>query len=85
MRYRIEHDALGDKQISAEAYYGIHTLRGKENFEIIKRGLNRQMIKALSTLKKSAANANADLDLLPAEYAKAITLSFDFLIIVLIL
>ncbi len=77
MRYRIEHDALGDKQISAEAYYGIHTLRGKENFEIIKRGLNRQMIKALSTLKKSAANANADLDFLPAEYAKAITLSCD--------
>ncbi len=77
MRYRIEHDALGDKQISAEAYYGIHTLRGKENFELTKRGLNRQMIKALATIKKSAARANADLDLLPEEYAKVIGLSSD--------
>ena len=77
MRYRIEHDALGDKQISAEAYYGIHTLRGKENFEIIKRGLNRQMIKSLATIKKSAARTNADLGLLPEEYAKVICLSCD--------
>lgn len=77
MRYRIEHDALGDKQISAEAYYGIHTLRGKENFEIIKRGLNRQMIKSLATIKKSAARTNADLGLLSEEYAKVICLSCD--------
>ena len=77
MRYRIEQDILGEKQISAEAYYGIHTLRGKENFELIKRGLNRQMIKALATIKKSAARANADLNLLSEEFAKVIILSCD--------
>ena len=77
MRYRIEKDALGEKQISAEAYYGIHTLRGKENFELTKRGLNRQMIKALATIKKSAAKANADIDLLSSEFANAIALSCD--------
>ena len=37
MRYRIEKDQLGELQVPAEAYYGIETLRGKENFEITKR------------------------------------------------
>ena len=77
MRYRIEQDALGEKQISAEAYYGIHTLRGKENFDLTKRGINRQMIKALATIKKSAAFANFDMGNLDNEYAKAIGLSCD--------
>lgn len=77
MRYRIEQDALGEKQISAEAYYGIHTLRGKENFDLTKRGINRQMIKALATIKKSAAFANSDMGNLESDYAKAIGLSCD--------
>ena len=37
MRYRIERDSLGERQVPAEAYYGIETLRGKENFEITKK------------------------------------------------
>ena len=31
---RIEHDLLGDREVPAEAYYGVHTLRAKENFQI---------------------------------------------------
>lgn len=54
MRYRIEKDLLGQRQVPAEAYYGIETLRGKENFEITKRGICRQMIKALAIVKKSS-------------------------------
>jgi aspartate ammonia-lyase len=34
MSYRIEKDFLGEKQIPADAYYGVQTLRGKENFYI---------------------------------------------------
>ena len=30
--YRIEKDSLGEKQIPADALYGIHALRAKENF-----------------------------------------------------
>lgn len=77
MRYRIEKDSLGEKQIPAEAYYGIHTLRGKENFEITKRGISRQMIKALAIVKKSAAQANNYLGLLDDKISKAIMLSAD--------
>ena len=32
--YRIEKDSLGEKQIPAEALYGIHSLRAKENFPV---------------------------------------------------
>lgn len=77
MRYRIEKDLLGEKQISAESYYGIHTLRGKENLEILKRGINRQMIKALAVIKKSIARVNADYGYIDEKVAKAIMLSCD--------
>ncbi len=77
MRYRIENDSLGSKQVPAEAYYGIETLRGKENFEITKRGISRQMIKALALVKKAAANANSSCELLDDKIAKAIMLSCD--------
>jgi aspartate ammonia-lyase len=32
MMYRVERDSLGEKQIPADALYGIHALRAKENF-----------------------------------------------------
>ena len=32
--YRIEKDFLGEKQIPADAYYGVQTQRGKDNFLI---------------------------------------------------
>ena len=77
MRYRIERDALGEKQVPAEAYYGIHSLRSKENFDITKRGINRQMIKALAYIKKACAKANADVGYLEPEKAKVIMLACD--------
>ena len=32
--FRLEHDFLGDKQIPADAYWGVHTARAVENFPI---------------------------------------------------
>ena len=29
---RIEHDFIGDLEVPANAYYGVQSLRGKENF-----------------------------------------------------
>ena len=31
---RVEHDLLGDREVPDDAYYGVHTLRAKENFQI---------------------------------------------------
>ncbi len=80
MRVRIEKDMIGEKELPLDAYYGIHTLRGKENFGITKKGLNRQMIKGLAVVKKAAAKANADSKILTEKQAKAIILTCDEII-----
>lgn len=77
MRYRIERDSLGERQVPAEAYYGIETLRGKENFEITKRGICRQLIKALAIVKKATAKANIDAGNISEKVGKAIMLACD--------
>lgn len=77
MRYRIEKDALGELKVPAEVYYGIQTLRSKDTFEITKRGICRQMIKALVIVKKAAAKANLDAGLLTEKVAKTIMLACD--------
>lgn len=77
MRYRIERDSLDERQVPAEAYYGIETLRGKENFEITKRGICRQLIKALAIVKKAAAKANIDAGNISEKVGKAIMLACD--------
>ena len=77
MRYRTEKDAIGEIKIPAEAYYGINTLRSKNNFDITKRGIPRQMIKALAYVKKGAALANADAGLIDEDVSKAIQLACD--------
>ncbi len=80
MRFRIEQDYLGTKKVPKEAYYGIQSLRSKENFQITKRGLSRQMIKALAVVKKAAAQANRDAGLLSNEVAEAISLTCNEII-----
>ena len=77
MRYRTEKDAIGEIKIPAEAYYGINTLRSKNNFDITKRGIPRQMIKALAYVKKGAALANEEAGLIDKEISKAIMLACD--------
>lgn len=77
MRYRLERDKIGELQLPAEAYYGIHTGRSKETFALTKHGLNRQMIKALSNIKKTAAKTNLQMGLLDKKVAEAIILSCD--------
>ena len=49
---RIEKDFLGEKQLPDDAYYGVQTLRGKENFHItgmpVSRGSSRKRAIRLS-------------------------------------
>lgn len=77
MKFRIEKDDLGELQVPAEVYYGIQTLRSKENFQISKRPISRQMIKGLATVKKAAAKANHDAGYLTKSVCDAICLSCD--------
>jgi aspartate ammonia-lyase len=82
MGYRIEKDFLGEKQIPEDAYYGVQTLRGKENFFISNVPLSREpnFVKAFGYVKKAAAMANRDLGVLDARIADAIMGACDRLI-----
>jgi len=82
MAYRIEKDFLGEKQIPDDAYYGIQTLRGKENFHITGMPMSREpyFVKAFGYVKKAAAMANRDLGVLDGKIAEAIIRACDRLI-----
>lgn len=71
---RLEHDSLGSREVPAQAYYGIHTLRAMENFPISGIGLSvyPEFINALAGVKHSAAVANYELGLLDRERMEAI-------------
>ncbi len=72
--YRSEHDLLGNKDVPTEVYYGVHTLRARENFDItgISIAIYPDLIRALAQIKKAAARANQQLGLLDARIADAI-------------
>ena len=71
---RTEHDLLGEREVPAEAYWGIHTLRARENFPITGVPIGRcpDLVRALALVKHAAALANRDLGLLDAARAQAI-------------
>src|SRR5436190_19523699 len=71
---RIEHDLLGDRDVPAEAYYGIHTLRALENFEITGTSISiyPDLVVALACVKEAAALANHSLGLLSEEHTQPI-------------
>lgn len=82
MSTRVEKDFLGQKEIPDDAYYGVQTLRGKENFHItgIPMSWEPQFVKALGYVKKAAAMANRDLGVMDARIADAIIGACDRLI-----
>ena len=76
---RMEHDLLGEKPVSETAYYGIQTLRARENFNISGITLNfyPDFIRGFAKVKKSAALANHDLGNIPDDINKAIGQACD--------
>ncbi len=72
--YRTEHDSLGEREISNNAYYGVQTVRALENFAISGVPLRNfaHFVNALAYVKKGAALANAELKVLEQARADAI-------------
>ncbi|XBH22655.1 aspartate ammonia-lyase [Jonesiaceae bacterium BS-20] len=71
---RKEKDLLGFRDVPAEAYWGVHTLRAVENFPItgIKISAHPNLVKALGTVKLACAQANFALGKLPQTQYDAI-------------
>ncbi len=79
MKYRKEEDLLGEVEISNELYYGIHTQRALENFQISQTRINKYplFIKGLILTKKAAAAANQKIGTIPNEKANMIIKACD--------
>jgi aspartate ammonia-lyase len=71
---RRETDSLGSRDVPAEAYWGIHTLRALENFPIANRPISvyPELVEALAVVKQAAARANVEIGVLDRTKAQAI-------------
>jgi len=61
MSQRIESDTMGEIQVPADRYWGAQTARSLANFRIGGEKMPSELIRALGTVKKAAAAANAEL------------------------
>ena len=77
---RTETDSMGDLQVPADALYAAQTQRAVENFPVSGERLPEAFIRALIRLKKAAAEANQQLEQIPAGTAEAIIGAADQLL-----
>jgi aspartate ammonia-lyase len=71
---RVEKDLLGQKEIPANAYYGVQTARALENFQISGVNINHYpgFVEAWAIVKLAAARANTDVGAMKPEKLAAI-------------
>ena len=71
---RTEHDLLGEKQVPADAYYGVQTMRALENFQLSGVAINHYpgFVEAWAYVKLAAAQANYDVGAMKKDRLDAI-------------
>jgi len=76
---RTEKDLLGEKEIPANAYYGVQTARALENFQLSGVLINHYpgFVEAWAIVKLAAAQANADVRAMKPERLAAIQKAYD--------
>jgi aspartate ammonia-lyase len=77
MMYRKENDLLGEREIPENVYWGIHTLRARENFVLSQLKTFPALLKAIAMVKKACCEANGELGFLDAEKTDAISKACD--------
>jgi len=72
VKTRTEKDSLGTLEVPADAYYGVHSVRSIQNFQISNLRLGAAQIKALAQIKQACADANMELGILQKKKGQAI-------------
>jgi fumarate hydratase class II len=68
MKFRIEHDTMGEVKVPENKYWGAQTERSRNNFRIgTEASMPKEIIYAFAYLKKAAAHTNFELGILSAE------------------
>ncbi len=72
--FRVERDALGEKQVPQAALYGIHTVRAQESLSFSGRPLHTypELVRALAAVKWAAATANGEAGVISQPLAVAL-------------
>jgi len=73
MKFRMEHDSIGEIQVPEDKMWGAQTQRSKENFKIGMELMPIELIHAFAVLKKAAAKVNHDLGTLSEAKKDAIS------------
>lgn len=71
-KMHIEHDSMGEVQVSDDVYYQAQTQRARDNFQFSERRFPTPALLALLDIKQAAAQANSQLGLLDNAMATAI-------------
>ena len=77
MLYRVEKDSIGTKQVPVDAYYGVQSLRGSENFRITGQRLRTEFINSMAEIKKACAICNWQVGELDEKIKDAICQACD--------
>ncbi|GIU71118.1 MAG: aspartate ammonia-lyase [Candidatus Nitrosocaldaceae archaeon] len=77
MEFRVDKDSLGEVQIPKDAYYGPFTARAIKHYNVTGLRMHEKMIKAFVMIKRSAALANMELNVLDREKGEAIVKAAD--------
>ncbi|MGV2989621.1 aspartate ammonia-lyase [Vibrio sp. E150_011] len=79
---RLEEDLLGQRHVPADAYYGIHTLRAIENFNISNATISDvpDFVRGMVMTKKAATLANRELGVLPKDVAQYLIQACDVIL-----
>ncbi len=77
MNTRKERDSVGELSIPAEAYYGVQTQRGANNFQISGARMSSVFIKNITLIKKAAAKVNGRIGHISKETENAICTACD--------
>jgi aspartate ammonia-lyase len=77
MSFRVDKDSLGDVKVPSEAYYGPFTVRASLQYIVTGENAHPDLIHAYTMIKRSAAQANMELNVLDKTIGSAIIKSCD--------
>ena len=77
MKTRIEKDSVGELAVPEDAYYGVQSQRGCNNFQISGHRMHATFIKNITLIKKAAAKTNGKYGYIEKDIEKAICTACD--------
>jgi aspartate ammonia-lyase len=77
MSFRIDRDSLGEIEVPIDSYYGPFTSRALKQYKVSGQKSHVNLVKAFAMIKRSAAIANMELDILDRKIGQAIIQACD--------